>query len=884
MFRDPCPAFYNKSMHGIRAIIVLTLLFFSRSAVSQENQREIQFFEKKIRPVLLKSCYKCHSAKSKELGGKLRLDHRAGVLKGGETGPAIVPGNPKASLLLAAIEYRGGLEMPPDKKLPAEVIKDFRTWIGRGAADPRSSPTSEPGQDGRPQRARPSKDLWSLQPVTAPPLPGVVAAGWPRTPVDHFVLAKLEASGLKPVGDSAAATLLRRVHFDLVGLPPSPEEADAFQADHSLQAFTAVVDDLLASPRFGERWGRHWLDVVRFAESAGSSRDVLIPWAWRFRNYVIDAINADIPFDRFLTEQIAGDLLEAQTAGQRRRLQVATGLLAIGQKSLNGGNIPLDLIDDQIDVVGKAFLGLTISCARCHDHKFDPIPTADYYALAGIFRSTETLYGGGIGRPKNVQAKLKVYLALGDVSKTAELQKHQQQVNQLQNQRKKLAKRVKALQKKLPKNWKRRKTDLTGSGKQADQPTAPQQQSPGKTKKKKTKKPGKRPRAGGNKDAQFLKQVRQFETARDKLAQLAAQLKTLNKQKLPPLDFAVGVREAKKIADGPIQIRGEKNKTGQVVPRGFLTSVSIVDPPQITDKHSGRRELADWLSRPDHPLTPRVAVNRLWLHLFGRGLVSTVDNFGHNGRLPSHPALLDWLAHRFVHQHQWSRKALIRELVLSRTYALASTYEAAAYEIDPGASLYWRHQRRRLEAEAIRDTMLAVSGDLNFDRPVASQVTKVGEGEVGRNINIAPLTAPFPYRSVYLPIVRGIVPEFLKLFDFPDPSNPQGRREETNVPAQSLFLLNSPFVQARADGLAGRLLDGSGQPADRVRRAYQITLSRNPASTEVERAVEFLESATKKLADEKTDVDKQNQKTPRQRAWSLLCQALLAGAEFRYVD
>ena len=831
------------------ALLVATLLPAIRISAQAPDRRAVEFFEKKIRPVLVKSCYECHSASAKELGGKLRLDHRDGLLKGGETGPAVVPKKPGASLLIQAIEYRDDLEMPPDGKLPARVIADFRTWIKQGAVDPRKKPAVKPSAGNA--RPAPSRDLWSLKPVVRPGLPEVSDGRWPRDDIDRFVLARLESEGFSPAGDATPETLLRRVHFDLVGLPPTPEDLAAFRADHSDKALAAVVDRLLASPRFGERWARHWLDVVRYAESAGSSRDVLMLWAWRYRDYVIDAINADVRFDRFLAEQLAGDLLDAASPEDARRLRIATGFLAIGQKSLNGGNIPLDIIDDQLDVIGKSILGLAIGCARCHDHKFDPIPTADYYAMAGIFRSTETLYGGGIGRPKTIDAKLKVYLVLGDASAADEWREVQKKLAGLKKQRGKLAKRKAKLGKQLP------------NGKPGNPDAAP-------TGKKK-------------------KLLSQFKTVGKRLASLDEQIEQLKKslEQLPPLDFGVGVRESKKIGDGRIQVRGEKDKAGPVVPRGFLAAVPVADLPTITGQQSGRLELAHWLTRPDNPLTPRVAVNRFWQHVFGQGLVATVDNFGHNGRSPSHPELLDWLAHRFVHHHKWSRKAMVRELVLTRVYRLASTYDERAYQADPAARLFWRRNRRRLEAEAIRDAMLAVSGRLDTARPEASPVTRIGEGEVGRNINTSPLFSPFPYRSVYLPIVRGIVPEFLKLFDFPDPSNPQGVRDETNVPAQSLYLMNSRFVFEQADGLAERLLGGSGDDPARVTRAYRIALSRDPTPGERARSLEYIETTTARLgetAGKDGDSGGDQKASPRQRAWSLFSQVLLAGAEFRYLD
>ena len=374
--------------------VVMGVIVCCSVALSAERipPQQLDFFEKKIRPVLVKTCYECHSADSEDVDGGLRVDLREGLLKGGETAPAVVPGDPQESLLIAALEYKDGLEMPPDEQLPEEVRRDFRRWVRMGAPDPRDGSMELPS-DKDDEESDP--ELWSLEPLAVTEPPDVKDLSWPRTDVDFFVLHQMEAQQLEPVADAEPARLLRRVAFDLIGLPPAPEDLEVFLSDPSDDAYRAYVDKLLASSQFGERWARHWLDVARYGESAGSSRDVLMPHAWRYRDYVIDAVNADIPFDRFVTEQIAGTCWMPPQTDERARLQVATGLLAIGSKSLNGGNLTLDVVDDQIDVIGKAVLGLTISCARCHDHKFDPIPTADYYALAGIFKSTETLYGVG---------------------------------------------------------------------------------------------------------------------------------------------------------------------------------------------------------------------------------------------------------------------------------------------------------------------------------------------------------------------------------------------------------------------------------------------------------------------------------------------------------
>ncbi len=816
--------------------------------LSVKDQQGVDFFENKIRPVLIEHCYECHSAKSEEVGGGLLLDTRQGMRAGGESGPALTPGNPKESLLISSMEYRD-LEMPPSEKLPDDVLNRFLAWVRMGAPDPRKGMSKPKVVD-----EKKPVDLWSIKPIqlTKPPEVNDGEA----TPIDRFVIARLKAEQLEQVQTAKPNQLLRRLYFDMIGLPPSPEEIAAFEADHSEDAYRRVVDRLLKSPQFGERWGRHWFDVARYAESAGNSRDVLMPHAWRYRDYVIDALNQDVPYDRFIREQIAGDLLEADDAAERQRLQIATGFLAVGSKSLNGGNTLLDMVDDQIDVVSKAVLGLTVSCARCHDHKFDPIPTADYYAMAGIFRSTETLYGGGTNRPKNAAAKRKVYLQLIssneeiDPKEQAELEASLTEANQ---QVARLDKRAAAQIKRLPKDWAAQKKALLRANK-AD---------------------GKK-QASQARNARLLKQIEVYEKTQKQLAKAKQNLAELSKN-ARSVEFAIGVRDAKKIADFPIQVRGDRTKAGPIAPRGFLSCVETQDAIQIEGaKQSGRLELAQWLTQTDHPLTARVAVNRIWQHLFGEGLVATVDNFGVNGEPPSHPKLLDFLAHQFVHQHKWSQKQLIREIVLTKSYRLSTDHHDQAIEKDPGNRLLWRHSRRRLEAEPIRDAMLTAAGELDLKRPTASLVTKIGEGEVGRNIDTSHLEKPFPHRSVYLPIIRTLLPDFLRKFDLPEPSNPQGVRDSSNVPAQALFFMNSQFALDRAEAFSKRICNSTSDRDGRIELAFRIALGRGASDAELESARDFLES----VLDDST----QESKPSEQDAWMLFCQSLFGASEFRYID
>ena len=846
------------------AIVAITFLVLPTSSHAAESATRAghELFEKKIRPALIRYCYECHAADSSDIGGELLLDSPMALLRGGETGPAVVPGKPRDSLLQRAIEYRD-LEMPPDEKMPDEVIAAFRRWIALGAPDPRKATDEEPSHvaDIEPERA---VELWSLQPVERKQPPEVSDEEWIRSDVDRFILAQLDEAGLEPNKDTDPATLLRRLYFDLVGLPPSPQEVRAFVAEPSDAHFESIVDRLLASPQFGERWGRHWLDVARYGESAGSSRDVLMLYAWRYRDYVIDCFNEDVPFDRFITEQIAGDLLPAESEAERQRQIIATGLLAIGSKSLNGGNLTYDIIDDQIDVMSKSVLGMTVSCARCHDHKFDPIPTRDYYSLAGFFLSTETRYGGGTKRPKSPKEKAQQYLVLDQPLSPEEAKQRTERLKKAEQLDKQVAasrKRVKALAGKVP-------VEFRGSG---DKPIPE------------------------SIDTAKAKTIRQYQGALRLLQKRLAEQEQIEASLGPEPAYALGVQDAKKITDARVLVRGEKNQPGDPVKRGVLSALGeFCDPGPIDDDSSGRLQLAAWLVHPDNPLTPRVAVNRVWQHLMGSGLVDTVDNFGVTGSLPSHGELMDFLASEFVQTHRWSIKSTIRQLVTSRVYRLSSRFKDEAFSVDPDNRLRWRMPRRRLEAEPLRDAMLSVSGQLDLTRPEGSLVMRIGEGEVGRNIDTSVLEEPFEHRSVYLPIIRGIIPESLRLFDFPEPSNVQGVRDSNTTPTQSLFLMNGEFAVRVAGRFADRLLSDSAlnSDADRIRQAYLLCFAIEPSTQQVSRDLRYIRDMMPEppANQEATRAGKTRLKATRrssdqaQLAWTTYCQSLLASARFRFID
>jgi Protein of unknown function (DUF1549)/Protein of unknown function (DUF1553)/Planctomycete cytochrome C len=783
-------------------------------AVTTEQE---QFFETKIRPVLVTHCFKCHSSTAEKVRGGLRVDSREGLRLGGDSGPAIAPGQPDESPLLRAIRYVDeDLQMPPKGKLPDTIVADFEAWIRMGAPDPRSAPSSSTLDRASADIAK-GRDFWSFRRPKKSEPPPVKRTDWARDDLDRFVLAALEARGLAPVADAGRVRLLRRITFDLIGLPPTPEELDAFLADQSHDALAKVVDRLLASPRFGERWGRHWLDVARYAESSGKT-NFSYPQAWRYRDWTIASFNADKPYDQFVREQIAGDLLPAEDDRQRADQLIATGFLAIGSKAHdaeNRGQFILDVVDEQIEATTRAFLGLTVACARCHDHKLDPIPQRDYYAVSGIFRSTQTCSGTLAGVFPNFNASPLIELPAAAKAPLA-------QPSLTADQRAAMEGRVAALF---------RERDSIPPG----------------------------------------------EMNRDRLRRVNSQLATLRYRLAvdspdgSPRAFAMGVRERDEVVDSPLYARGELDQPGEVVRRG-LVRVLCDESSESIATGSGRRELAVWLASPSNPLAARVFVNRVWLHLFGRGLVPTPDNFGAAGGPPSHPEMLDTLAVDFM-AGGWSTKRLIRRIVLSRAYGLDSAYDPRNFEIDPDNTLVWRMSKRRLEAEAVRDALLIVSGRLATDPPVGSTVARMGEG-LALFLRVAGLDASDTHRSVYLPVVRDQVLESLALFDFADPSLVTGARATTTGPAQALYFMNGPFVTRQAEALAERIRTGEGNDVAHVGRAYRLVLSRPPTAKETERALVFLRDFAERAS----------RVTPKRESWSAFSQALLSSAEFRYLD
>jgi len=926
----------------------LALLMGLISVTGSDSADGVEFFETRIRPLLIERCYECHSPERKVKGG-LRLDTREGWAAGGDTGPAIVPGEPEKSLLITAVRYLDPeFQMPPKHRLTPSEVAALEAWVKMGAPDPRvSGPAPVVSAPASPTKH------WSYQALTEPKLPAVRDAAWPRVSADHFLLSKMEERGLHPAPDADAATLCRRIYFDLIGLPPSPEEMAEFQesslTDGIHMAQERLVTRLLASPHFGERWGRHWLDLARFAESTGGGRTMILSEAWRYRDYVIDAFNRDLPFDQFLREQIAGDLLPSATPDDRRRQLVATTFLAIGPTNYEEQDkkqLRMDVVDEQLDTIGRAFLAQTIGCARCHDHKFDPIPTRDYYALAGIFRSTKTLVHSNVSNwielPLPLPADEERTIAAHEAA-VAALQAKIKDAKEAANARGKGSTvAVPSAPANLPGivvddadartvgEWKHSTfmRGYIGTGYLHDL-------AQGKGEKTLTFTP-RLPRSGRyevrlayNSDAgrasnvpvtifhadgeetvrvneriappidrrfvsvgtfplneasyvlisnegtdgyviadavQFLSTDQPIlpatlEPARapaGDVAALEAELKRLTKDG-PKRPMAISVKEEDKIEDAPIHIRGSVSNLGTSVPRGFLQCGTIGAAPAVPESESGRRQLAEWLASPAHPLTARVLVNRVWSWVFGEGLVRTLDNFGTTGEAPSHPELLDYLASRFAAEG-WSVKTLVRELMLSRAYGLSGAHDAASIAADPANRLLARASRRRVPAEGLRDTMLLISGNLQRE-PGGPGIASGTTTEYGYKFSDF-------RRSVYTPVFRNALPDLFAVFDFASPNLGTGKRNESTVPDQALFLLNHPFVREQAQAAARRALAATSEDAQRLERAYRETLSRAPSAAERELALRHTRSHAADPA----------------QAWTEIYHALFASLDFRYVE
>ena len=733
-------------------------------------------FEKKVRPLLIERCVKCHGPETSR--SSLRLDSYEGAIKGGKRGAALVPNAPAESLLLKVVRRQGDLKMPPDGPLSTREISDLELWIKQGAVYPKSN-----------KIVRGTAEHWSFQPIKQHSVPKVKNSAWVRNPIDAFILSKLETAGIAPSKQADKRTLIRRVSFDLTGLPPTLSESALYLADDSANAYENMVNRYLASPAYGERWGRHWLDVARYSDSNGLDENVAHGNAWRYRDYVVESFNKNVPYNQFISEQIAGDLLPYKSDSEKHAHLIATGYLTLGPKVLaevDKQKMEMDIIDEQIDTMGKTFLGLTLGCARCHDHKFDPILTADYYSLAGVFKSTKTMESlvtiakwneNPLANEKET-AQLKEYTA-----KVAESKKKADDF--LEEQRKALASEKKLTPKEIEALLK-------------DEPKA------------------------------SLKKLRDATAALEKTA--------------PELPSAMGVTEGK-VTDVAIHIRGNTDRLGKVMPRAVPVVLAKANAPAFSEKSSGRLELANWIASPSNPLTSRVMVNRVWRWHFGRGIVPTPDNFGLLGTNPTHPELLDWLANNFI-QSNWSIKDLHKTIMFSNTYKQASTLIPASDEKDSSCNLYWRFVPKRLEGEVLRDSLLQVSDQL--DKTMGGSLLQVKNRAFFFDHTSKDMTKyDSNRRSLYLPVVRNNLFVVFSLFDSTDAAVPNGDRANTTIAPQALFFLNSKLVLDTAELLAQKAIQKAPTAEAQVLYLYENILGRTPTLDEANRAKDFLFQALK---------------------------------------
>ena len=1048
---------------------VLLLILAAVPVLAQEDGPA--FFEAKVRPLLAAKCLSCHSAASQPVMGGLRLDAREHVLKGGTRGAAVVPGS-GTSLLLQVVRHEAGpLKMPPGPKMKDADIAVLAQWVQMGA----------PWGAAVISQAKQEK-YWAFVPPVRPAAPAVKNSGWVKSPIDAFVLAGLEAKGLAPAKAADKRTLIRRASYDLTGLPPTPAEVQAFLADESEGAFAKVADRLLASPRYGERWARHWLDVARYADSNGLDENLVYRNAFRYRDYVIAAFNKDKPFDRFLTEQIAGDLLPAQDLKQQMEHWTATGFLTLGAKMLAEDDpvkMEMDIVDEQLDTTVRAFMGLTVGCARCHSHKFDPIPHADYYAMAGIFKSSKTMenfkvvakWHEFVLAPKEDREKLaahearieakkkgigKVTKAQNDALVAAALQKvggyllasarvrHDEEIRvaPIETEAGAIVRTAASFDAgNVPRELVKKKTNVPKDGKgpyfaefkitageaglyQVDildeekgagtadlwvngvwmkrgaDPVQNREASPeaggwtyvaivplragenvlrlehasrfpyfakllvGKNTLATAPKTvvqiaaefgvnpgfleqmvdylkrsdgavasplyaweiqgteakleawsspaaklfagfaGRTPEALAaeyerlflasmekgkeNTDPglktlyEFLKEkfgpfrapedARRYYAAgvRTELAGLDTELKELTAA-TPEYPKAMGVREGDKIDDLAIHLRGSHLTLGEKAPRGFLSAIGG-EKPAIPAGHSGRLELAQWLTGADHPLTARVIANRMWRWHFGRGIVPTVDNFGRLGEKPVNQPLLDWLAVEMVKQG-WSMKAMHRTMLLTSTYQMSSTFDAKANEADPDNALLWRMNRRRLEAELVRDGIMEVSGGLQKDYSGGTILEYKDRQYVANTSKGGNVDYDRPVRAVYVPVVRSSMYQLFSAFDLPDPAVSNGDRDATVVAPQALFMMNGSVMLKHSKIMAERLLARADlDDAGRIREAYERAFSRPATGAEVDQGLTFVARMQEAW------------KGSRLNAWQSFCKSLLASNEFIYIN
>jgi hypothetical protein len=831
---------------------------------------EVAFFEKEVKPLLEKSCWKCHGGQ--KIRGNLTLTSRAGVLKGGDLGPAVSLDNPAESRLLKAVNYSGDLEMPPDGKLRPEQIAVLTKWVERGLPwTPGGEAVADKPKAEAGKVTAEAKQYWAYQPVKRPDVPTVRHDAWVKNPIDAFILQKLEEKGLAPAPPADRVALVRRVYFDLIGLPPTPEQVDAFVKDSSPNAYSRLLDQLLQSPHYGEKWGRHWLDLVRYAETNGYERDGIKPHAWRYRDYVIKSFNQDKPFDLFIREQLAGDEIAHRAEGggpeaRRSYEEIADAIIATGYYRLGlWDDEPVDALmarydeyDDIVATTSQVFLGMTMNCARCHDHKIDPIPQADYYKLVAFFRDIEHFSPN-----REVHSKYN----LTDISPPEKRAKYEAELKAREARVAELTKQIEEIENETIKKM----------------PAEDQRASEGPDRLEVVKKvPG------------LLS-----DEERKKYHQLGSERAQLKRKPMPAQELALSVNNCQpKPPQQHLLIRGNPHANGVKVEPGFPEVLGfdppILKPPEAKRKTSGRRGvLADWIASKDNQLTARVFVNRLWQFHFGRGIVASANDFGKFGVLPTHPELLDWLATEFVNptwrdtpdqggnemvDGAWRIKRMHRLIMLSNTYQMSSKANQEALTKDPANQWFWRYPMRRLTAEELRDSILAVSGKLNpklggpsvyppIPRAVLAGQSRPGEGwptTQGEEAN---------RRSVYIHVKRSLLVPILSQHDMADTDSSCAVRYTTVVPTQSLGMLNGEFANEQAAAVAERLQkEFPNDLSAQVHRAIRLTTGRQPANDEVKKDVAFIQELQEKS------------KLSEQDALRLYCLLALNANEFVHLD
>lgn len=830
------------------------LIFLAPALLAAADPREAaEFFELKVRPVLAKNCFACHT--QTKMGG-LDLSSRATVLAGGKRGPAVTPGDPARSLLIQAVHQTGDLKMPPSGKLSAIEIADMSAWIRDGVVWP-DAPAPKPSGPGYKITAE-HRAWWAFQPVRKPAPPQVKDAAWARTPIDRFVLAAMEAKALKPAPAADRRALIRRVYYDVTGLPPTAGQIEAFLADNSPGAYGKVVDELLKSARYGERWGRYWLDVARYSDDRlNSTQDDPYPNAWRYRDWVIQAFNEDMPYDLFVKAQIAGDLLP-----DKDRLAAGTGFYALSP----------EFQDDRVDVTARGFLGLTVACAQCHDHKFDPIPQRDYYALLGVF--TNSAPGEFPLAPDSVVKEYKQRREAEEKKqKEIDAFRARQSVEVAGMFAAQAARYLRAvrtgrsdpdLDAETLKRWTeylRKEPEhpfLKDWQNESFSPEAFQEKLLAVIAEKKRIDDVNHIRLGGSGARSDLANADLISLPRDEyilyrdfasesrpgvlyylgdkvdrffsgvwaqhLKLQAEELFALRKQVPPQYAFYHVMKDNAAFRNQKIRIRGAMDNLGEEVPRSFLTILSDGAPKPF--EGSGRLDLANAIGAPSNPLTPRVIANRVWMGHFGTPLSGTPSNFGQLGEKPSHPALLDYLAARLI-ENGWSLKALHREILLSNAYQLSSQRLERNFTADPDNRLFWRANRRRLDIEPLRDTLLAVTGEL--DTKAGGPPVKLTEPNNNR-------------RTVYGFVSRRKTDPTLSLFDFPNPNSHSEQRIQTASPLQQLYFLNSTFVQDRAKKLAAKAADLGTDDTAGIQAVYRIVFGRMPLKDETAAGLAYLKA------------------------------------------